>query len=304
MAHVFCVGHAVEDHVFLVDEMPRTARKHQASSMNVVGGGPAASAAVAVARLGGKASLASRVGDDETGSSIIRNLEHEGVDCQHVRRFCGVTSSTSAVLVDKDGERMIVNYRPDDLPTQPDWISARFPDDTDAVLADVRWPEGAAIALEIARERGIPGVLDADLRVPKDGRLLQLAHIAAFSADGLIDYAGLDDLQSALLKVSKETDAYCAVTCGSHGVLCAENGAILKIPAYDTQVVDTLGAGDIWHGAFALGLAEGQAIHDAMRFANASAAIKVTRPGGRDGAPTREEVESFTRKHSPKEAAS
>ncbi len=293
MARVFCVGHAVEDHIFRVDTLPAQAKKYQAKGFEVIGGGPAANAAVAIARLGGHAYLAARIGDDIIGDSIVRNLTAEGVDCDAVRRCEGVPSSLSSVFVDDKGERMIVNHRPADMPTEPDWIAPLFPDGAGAVLADVRWPEGALFALRQAKKRGIPGILDADLPVPHDGALVDEASIVAFSADGLRDYTGVTDIAEALVKVSTETEAQCCVTCGAEGVLVAESSGVRRTPAFPAEAVDTLGAGDIWHGAFALAIAEQQSMDEAVAFASAAAAIKVTRPGGRAGAPTRAEVLSL-----------
>jgi sulfofructose kinase len=293
MARVFCVGHAVQDHIFRVDALPAQARKYQAKGFEIVGGGPAANAAVAIARLGGDAYLAARVGNDAIGDSIISDLASEGVNCNAVRRCKGVSSSLSSVFVDDNGERMIVNHRPKEMPTEPGWIDPIFPDDAHAVLADVRWPEGALYALRQAKDRNIPGILDADVPVPRDGALIAEASIVAFSADGLRDYTGVSDLAEALRKVGAETDAQCCVTCGANGVLVAESTNVRQAPAFPAKTVDTLGAGDIWHGAFALAVAEKFSIDDAVAFASAAAAIKVTRPGGRAGAPTRAEVLSL-----------
>ena len=293
MTEILCVGHAVEDHLFRVGDMPATADKHQAKDFEIVGGGPAANAAVAIARLGGAARLAARVGDDAVGASIISDLEAEGVDCALVRRFPGCKSSLSAVMVDDSGQRMIVNYLDTDLPADPGWLTAAFPEQLDVVLTDARWPDGALGALSHARTASVPGILDADHPIPKDGALLRAASHVAFSAQGLCAYAGSDDLERALLATAAETDVWCCVTNGGDGVFIAEDGAISHVAATKVAVVDTLGAGDIWHGAFAFALARGDAERDAVRFACAAAAIKVSRPGGRKGAPSLGDVEAF-----------
>lgn len=293
MARVLCIGHAVEDHLFRVGAIPTTASKHQASGFEIVGGGPAANAAVAIARLGGEALLAARVGDDAVGASIVADLEAETVNCQLVRRFADATSSCSAVMVDDAGRRMIVNYLDPDLPTDPAWLSEGFPGGVAAVLADVRWPAGAQAGLARARELGVPGVLDADHPIPKDGALLKAASHVAFSADGLSAFLGHAELQAGLAQIAGELGTWCCVTDGANGAYIADGGAITHIPCPQVDAVDTLGAGDVWHGAFALALAEGQIEADAVRFANVTAALKCTRPGGRAGAPTRAEILAF-----------
>jgi len=294
---VFCIGHAVQDFVFALPEMPRAAEKYRATAFISVGGGPAATAAVTVARLGGAARLAARVGDDAVAALIVRELEGYGVDCTHVRRFAGCQSSLSAVMVDGQGERMIVNYLDPRLPPSPDWLPADLPADVAVVLADTRWPEGAHALLGRARAQGRAAVLDADTPVPKDGALLAAATHVAFSAPGLADYAGQADPRAAIVDVSRRLAAWCCVTLGSAGVMFAKGGRSGHVPAFKVAVADTLGAGDVWHGAFALALAEGKPEGDAVVFANAAAALKVQYRGGRAGVPTRADVDQFLAQH-------
>lgn len=279
--------------MFGVAEFPARAQKHRAGSFEAVGGGPAATAAVAIARLGGTAQLAARIGDDEVGRLIAAELEDYGVDCRALRRCAGCVSSVSAVLVDRLGERLIVNYLDPQLPVEAGWLPEPHAVGALAVLADTRWPEGALAALESARRAGLPGVLDADVPVPADGRLLAAASHVAFSADALREYTGLEDLEEALQTVAVQTGTWCCVTAGAGGVHVAEPGRSWHEPAFTVAVVDTLGAGDVWHGAFALALAEGRGELPAVRFASAAAALKVGRRGGRRGAPSRGEVEAL-----------
>lgn len=313
MGRILCVGHAVEDHVFRVGQIPTTPTKHQATGYSVVGGGPAANAAVAIARLGGDAMLAARVGNDNVGGSIIHDLQEEGVDCSLVQKFENGQSSLSAVLVDDDGQRMIVNYLDETLPSQADWLQASFsktagpsgvgysgvgPKDVDAVLADVRWPEGAKLAFSVARDNNIPAILDADHPIPDDEAVLRKATHLAFSAEGLSSYTGMDDFASAILHVWEKFQVWACVTDGERGVYIADQNSLTHVPAYNVTSVDTTGAGDVWHGAFALRLAQGETPYEAVLFANAVAAIKVTRAGGRKGAPYLSEVEDFVHKQS------
>jgi len=295
MATVLCVGHAVQDYVFSVVDLPRLAVKHQASALRRVGGGPAATAAVAVARLGGRALLAARVGDDAVAGEMVAELESYGVDCAYVRRLKGHRSSLSAVMVDRSGERMIVNYLDENMPTAAGWLPAPQAVGAEAVLADSRWPEGAAWALAAARVAGIPGVLDADKPVPPEDGALRAATHVAFSAEALSDYTGIGDCVLGLRTAAARLGGWCCVTAGAEGVYVLDGGAMSHFPGHPVEVVDTLGAGDVWHGAFALALAEGAGWRDAVCFASAAAALKVQRPGGRAGVPSRAEVEDFQR---------
>ena len=298
---VLCIGHAVQDHVYRLSRLPVGGSKNRATGFTSVGGGPAATAAVAIARLGGRARLAARVGDDAVADEIERELRGHGVDCAALRRFAGRSSSRSAVFVDDAGERMIVNHTDPAMPADPAWLAQIDLAGVDAVLADVRWPEGAALMLVRAKAAGLPAVLDADVPLPPGSPLPHAATHVAFSLPGLRDHLGLaadtpldaDACAAALQRIARETGAWCAVTMGAEGVLHGRAGTIVHSPAFRVTAVDTLGAGDVWHGAFALALAEGLDEAAAVRAASAAAAIKVTRPGGRAGAPTRAERDAL-----------
>jgi len=297
MPTVLCVGHAVQDFVFTVPTLPTRGEKYRATGFTSVGGGPAATAAVAIARLGGRALLAARLGADAAADMIVGELTGHGVDCTHVRRFAGCGSSVSAVIVDANGERMIVNNLDPSIPTDPGWLPSPAAVGAQATLADTRWPEGALAALQAARAAGMPAVLDADRPIPADGALLRAATHVAFSSDALADYTGIADPQRALAHVAPSLPGWCCVTAGGAGVYAIGDGQARHSAAFDVPVVDTLGAGDVWHGAFALALAEGRGEDAAVRFASAAAALKVQRAGGRAGAPTRNELDAFLAAH-------
>jgi sulfofructose kinase len=209
------------------------------------------------------------------------------VDCSLVRLTVGARSAFSSVYVDAAGERQVVSFRGEGLDDSPDLI-AQTPD-IGVVLADTRWPSGNLAALELARGRGVPGVLDAE--APVDPALLAAASHVAFSRQGLasISFGEPVDALAAI-----DMSAWACVTDGEHGVFVAGGG---YVPALPVHAVDTLGAGDVWHGAFALRLAEGADEMEAIRFANAAAALKCARPWGREGCPTRAETEAFLKEH-------
>ncbi len=293
MTTILLAGVAVIDFVFSVDQMPRLPEKYRARDAAIVGGGCAANAAVAVVRQGGRALLASRLGNDRIGDMIVADLEAEGVDCSLCKRFEGGRSSYSSVLVDAGGDRQIVNFRDETISFDAQWLSLSMPAGFDAALADTRWPEGACGTMSAARNRSCPGVLDAEAPLQGCEDAIGLASHVAFSAQGLRDFTGEHDLHAGLSAASKRTDAWICVTDGEAGVTWLEKGAFATFPAFAVKAVDTLGAGDVWHGAFALGLGEGQTEREAIRFASAVAAIKCTRFGGRSGVPYRKETEAF-----------
>lgn len=293
MAGVLCVGHAVQDFVFSVPQLPARGEKYRATRFELAGGGPAATAAVTIAKLGGRAHLAARVGADVAGDLIVGELRGYGVDCAHVLRVQGLGSSVSAVMVDAAGERMIVNHLPAAMPADAAWLPDPVSLGVHAVLADTRWPDGAFAALRLARAAGLPGVLDADRPVPRTPDLLSAATHVAFSAEGLEEFVGDADPERSLTEIARHTRAWLCVTLGAEGVLVRTRSGFSREPAHAVAAVDTLGAGDVWHGAFALALAEARGEPSAVRFASAAAALKVQRFGGRAGVPTRIEVDDF-----------
>lgn len=283
MARVLCVGSSVVDFVFRLDALPTRPEKLRALDARIVGGGCAANAAVAVARLGGEAWLAARLGDDAVGRMVVAGVEAEGVDCSLVRLTPGARSAFSSVYIDAGGERQVVSFRGEGLDDNPDLIGAAPA--LDAVLADTRWTPGNLASLELARNRGIPGVLDAE--APIDPALLATASHVAFSRQGLVSVSfGAPAEALAALDLA----AWACVTDGADGVH-VRGGP--HIPAPRVEAVDTLGAGDVWHGAFVLRIAEGADEMEAIRFANAAAVLKCARPWGREGCPTRAETERF-----------
>lgn len=289
MAEILVVGMAVVDFVFAMDHLPDRAAKYRAETVEIVGGGCAANAAVAIARLGGIAHLAARLGDDPMGDLIYSDLHAEGVRMEMTQRSAGARSSCSAVTVDPAGERQIINFRGTGLIEQTGWIAAAPP--VSAVLADNRWSAGAAAALDLARARGVPGVVDAES--PTDASVLARASHVAFSYDGLMSFTGARDLETALGEARARLPGWVCVTNGAEGTFWRDEAGLRHAPAFAVEVRDTLGAGDIWHGAFTLALAEGHDEASAIRFANAAAALKCTTFGGRKGCPDRARLDQY-----------
>lgn len=288
MMNILLAGQAVLDFIFEVETLPSRAEKYRASSAHIVGGGCAANAAVAVARLGGNAYFAGRVGKDHIGDLIRQGLMEEAVDVRNLTEVQEARSSYSSITVDATGERQIVNVRGVNLGDPTNWV---LPEQLGAVLADTRWEAGALTALKLAQARGIPSVLDGETPVPDI--LAQTATHVIFSKQGICGFTGEQDKITALRSAQAKLDAWLAVTDGAEGVHYFNGDEIIHAPAFRVRAVDTLGAGDVWHGAFALALAEGQDEVSAVRFASAAAALKCKQLGGRAGTPGRVDVETF-----------
>jgi sulfofructose kinase len=298
MPKITCVGLAVQDLVFSLAEPMLMGEKNFASHLHAVGGGPAANAAVAIARLGGQAALVTSLGRDAIGDEIVAELASFGVDCTGVRRVAA-PSPLSAVVIAPDGERTIINRTDPHL-----WRSAAPPShaelaDSDAILVDVRWPSGAVEAASIGRDLGIPIVVDCDLTdepVPRD--LLTSATHVVFSQPAF-ERLARTTTATTVERVASDLGGFVAVTMGSDGVVWSEGGSTHRTPAFRVEAIDTLGAGDVFHGAFALALAEGLPTSDIVQWSSAAAAVKCAAGGGRAGFPSRPDVVAHIEESSP-----
>jgi len=293
MARVICCGQIVMDHSFNVDEIESAPSKVTAKRYNAGVGGMSAHAAIAVARLGGEAVFWGRVGDDAAGETLAQAMTDEGVDIAGLKRFEGGLTPLSAVIIDKRGERSIVTYRGDGLSLDTGWLPLDQLDGAGAVLCDPRWPAGTAAVFGAARDRGVPSVLDAEkseMRVLLD--LVPLVDHAIFAAPGLRIFAGVKGAAEGLRRaLAAGPLKLAAVTRGEDGTLWLEAGdqKPRETPAFRVSATNTTGAGDVFHGAFALAIAEGQAMEAALRFASAAGALRA-----RDGAtPDRAAVEAM-----------
>lgn len=278
-----------------VDKFPDAGTKVQASDFLVTIGGQAGNAAVAVARLGGRVSFAGPLGaeDDEFAGRICDGLDRERVDRSGVLRVPGAMSSVSLILVDAAGEKMIATRRDRGLGDIAPGDAAATVAAVDAVLLDNRYPNFVIPICRAAQARGIPRVLDLDRAAePGDPLLLACSHVIA-SAEALRGGTAAKDLRPALRKLGEGFKGFLAFTDGADGIYWLDGSEVRHMPAFKVNAVDTLGAGDVFHGAFTFRLVETGDVVESMRFGAAAAAIKCTRFGGLMGAATRVEVDDF-----------
>jgi sulfofructose kinase len=285
------LGAAVLDTIYRVDEIPATPTKVLPTDCVQLGAGMASSAAAAAAKLGAYARVWGRVGSDGAGRQYLDDMTAAGVDVSQVRAVAGARTAMSTILVDRRGAALVVPYYDRKLGASADWLPLAEVASFDFVLADTRWPEGAAALLQTARERNRPSLFDADI-APREivARLLPLASHTVFSESGLLQFAGAADIPAALSEATRRAPGFLGATAGERGFYWLEGSAVRHVPAPRVEAVDTLAAGDVFHGAFALMLAEGHAVEAAARFACTAASLKCARFGGRLGAPSRAEV--------------
>jgi sulfofructose kinase len=294
---ILCAGILVLDEVFRVATLPPPDGKVEAQDFFIVNGGCAANAAVAIARLGGRATLASPLGGppgkDDNGDRVLAALAREQVDTTPCVRIDGLSTAVSAIFIDAGGDRTIVTYRDRRIaaasPREPDAIVAA----TDLVLVDNRFPDFVGPICAAARRRNLRVVLDADKATVPDDPLFGAVTHAVFSSECLIATTGRRDLADGMMQIARHTDAFIAVSNGPNDILYLAGGAVRRVPVFPIRAVDTLGAGDALHGGFALALAEGKTEAEALRFGAAVASLKCSRVGGSAGTPHRPEVEAL-----------
>ena len=294
---ILCAGIIVLDAVFRVEEFPRNDGKVEAQEFFIVNGGCAANAAVAVARLGGRALLAGPLGgpagEDDNGDRVLAALTREAIDLSACQRVDGLATALSAIFIDARGERTIVTYRDKRIaavtPQDPDRLAGA----ADIVLIDNRLPQFVRPLGDAARRRQKRVVLDADKATVEDDPLFGLATHVIFSAECLQATTGRRDLAEGLAAIARHSAAFLAASDGPNDIIYRQGGAIRRVPVFQIRAVDTLGAGDALHGGFALALAEGQSEEAALRFGAAAASLKCTRIGGSGGTPRRAAVEAL-----------
>jgi sulfofructose kinase len=293
---ILCIGMPVRDLTFRVQGVPARGSKENASHFEEICGGNALNAAIGIVRLGGRASVCGPMGDarETTSRYIFDKLAHEGIETKHIVHMPGLVTPISAIMIDPSGERTIVTFRDPELWKVQLGDIDELLTDCSAILTESR---AAAFCNDLcveATRRGIPVIVDVDRAMSlREGLLTASSHLV-FSNEPLQETAGIADDGEALKKIAKLTPAFLAGTRGPQGTIWLdENQTLQQTPAFPVHTVDTLGAGDVFHGAFALAITEKQDLRSALRFASAAAALKCTRFGGAFAAPQRAEVEEL-----------
>jgi sulfofructose kinase len=293
---ILCIGIPVRDLTFRVSGLPARGSKENATHFEEICGGNSLNAAIGIVRLGGRASMCGPMGDSrETASNyIFEQLGHEGIETQHIVHMPGLVTPISNIMIDPTGERTIVTFRDPDLWKVQLPSADRLLEDCAAILVESRCAEFSTELCAEARRRGIPVVVDVDRAMSLSEGLLTASSHLVFSSEPLQETADVDDDGAALKKIAKLTPSFLAGTRGARGTIWLDDqGQLRETPAFPVHTVDTLGAGDVFHGAFTLAITEGQELEEALRFASAAAALKCTRFGGAFAAPQRAEVEAL-----------
>lgn len=295
---VLCVGFACYDLTFSIEHHIAADEKMRATALVGCGGGLAANAAVTAARLGYRTGFAGYLGNDLYGDAHLAEFHESGVDTSLVLRGEPRTS-LSAILVKPDGARSLVNYReklPQLAADAVDLAETRV----GALLFDGHQRGLAVPLIAQARSLNIPTVIDADAVNEGTTALMGLVEFLVTSERFGQQFTGCEDSLDAAIALGSYAPSV-VVTAGARGVAWHNRpdsrfGAGAGwFPAFAVEAVDTTGAGDAFHGAFAAGLAAGMGWEELLGYASAVGALCCTKYGARIGIPTGAEVGAFLR---------
>lgn len=287
------LGFCSNDYLAVLPEIPID-NKLQMLEHLVQGGGPAATAAVAAARLGVNASFIGIVGDDEPGKRIIRDFESENVSTDGIRIREGAESAVGYCWIEQPtGKRSVAWTRGTLKELQADEVDFELIRNAKILHIDGHNPKAALAAVKEAEKHNV--IVNFDAGTLRDGVTELLPYVTILITSELFarQYSGEEDLEKALLKLGEIGAPVTGLTMGEHGSLLLDNGKILHCPAFKIKPVDTTGAGDVFHAAFGVRYLETQDLMECARFASAVSAIKCLKLGGRAGIPNRKEVDEF-----------
>ncbi len=291
---ILVLGYNALDVTVPVDVALAPDGKHEVAAILLGGGGPGATAAVALARLGAEVRLVTAFGDD-LGAQVQRaELAAAGVDVSRSVTFAGHPSARAVILVDEAREERTILWTRGTLPRlDPALVDPRWLEDCDLVYCDGHDCAAAARLAGLARARGLRVVLDGG-SVREGARELVAQCTDVISSRGFAPaLTGVADVAGALRALRALGPAHVALTCGADGCVALDGDEVLRVPAYAVAVRDTTGAGDAFHAGYAWALAAGRPWREALDFAAATAALKCREYGGRRGLPTLAEVEAL-----------
>ena len=305
--HVVGIGQCALDYLFVVDHFPSPDTKNEVMEWVVCGGGPVATALVSLSRLGIITSFYGVAGDDENGKKIEDSLVSESVNVRGLIKRRGTNSQTAFIAVEKgSGRRTIFWKRPSGSPLNPEEIPEDFLRNADFLLLDGLMAEVSMYAAKKARAQNIPVMLDAG-RVREGMReLISLSDYVVASEEfgrGILGGENRSVLsesfrpEDALQKIRSFGAHICTLTLGDRGSVTNAEGSVFHIPAFKADIVDTTGAGDVFHGGYIYGLLQNWDLRDVVKFAGAFAALMCRKLGGRAGIPSLEEVMELLGKH-------
>lgn len=292
-----CVGIGINaiDHICLLSEYPGLDSKTDAESFSTQGGGPVPTALVTMARLGAKTSYIGIVGDDNNGKFLLNEFKKEGVDISGVIVDKNCTTNQAFIWVDKNSgmKSIVLNNNTSSVPLLPDEVSESHLRKTRYLHIDGRDTDANLKAIRLAKKNGTDIILDAgSIRQNMEELLIQVDY-PIVSEHFCYSYLKTKKIEKGLEKLFTYDVKAAIITCGAKGSYGIDKNGIYHQPAFEVDVVDTTGAGDVFHGAFIYALMQKWDLPEILRFSAATAALKCTRLGGRLGIPNLTDINTF-----------
>jgi sulfofructose kinase len=289
---VLCVGHACYDLVFSVEKHPQSDEKIFANNLMGCGGGPAANAACAVSRLGLSSAFAGYLGQDLYGEMHLQEFQKNHVDTHLIVRGLSPTP-LSTVLVKPDGKRSLINYKGSTKPLAANALDFSSIN-AKAILFDGHEPYLSLTLAKSARQQGISTILDAGSMHEGTSLLWNQVDYLVASEKFACQFAG--DVQTALKRLAEQAPTV-VITLGDKGLIWQRGKQKGKLSAFSVKAIDTTGAGDAFHGAFAAAVAKNMNWHDILVYSSAAGSLCCSKMGARQGLPEQKEhVELYQKK--------
>jgi sugar/nucleoside kinase (ribokinase family) len=282
------------DFLSLVPEFPTLNSKMKILQFSKQGGGQVATAMVALARWGVKTKYIGKAGGDELGQFSLNSIRQEGVDISSVIIEPNATNQFAMIIVDGvSGERTILWDRDERLMYREGELRKEEVCSGKLLHLDGHDLPAAIHCSKWAKEEGIPTVLDIDKVEPLTSELMREIDFVITSPRFPSLFTGISDREKALTEIQKQIPGFLCATLGPEGAMALVDGEILYVKGFPIHVVDTTGAGDVFHAGFIYGLLQNWEVVEILRFANAVAALKCLDLGGRRGIPTLGKVQKL-----------
>lgn len=292
MGKIVAIGANVIDTIAVLPNYPKEDTKLRASKFMQSGGGPAATGLVAAAKLGANAMFIGNAADDSGGAFLLNDFKRFGVDTSLISVKKGYRSFASQIWLSEDSAARTCVFDKGDLPPlKLNDVHFAAIEQADVLMVDGNELEAAIAAAKIANRSKTLVLYDAGGLYDGVERLLPLVDILIPSKEYALGITGETDAASAAKKLYDEYNArVVVVTCGKDGGVMYDGDSVQTYPAYPANVVDSNGAGDVFHGAFAAALTYGYDYISCCRFASATSALKCEKVGARDAVPSKDEV--------------
>lgn len=290
------IGAASWDFIGAAQREPMLGAKQPLAGWFEAGGGPVATALVTLARLGLRPCLVGAVGNDNYGQRIVADLQREGVATEGVVTGQG-SSQVAFALAEPESGRRTIWWHNDRA------VFAHIPLDRTLITSaralhiDSHLPEVGLPAAQWMSEAGKLVMFDAERHSANSDALLPFCNVIIvserFGREATGEAEPARTVRALYERNSQRSERVVVVTAGEQGSWCASAEGEFHTPAFSVEVVDTTGAGDVFHGGFLYGLLSGWPLREVARFASATAALKCRAYGGRAGIPRIEEVQAL-----------